>query len=229
MEASAKIQERIPPILTKEDAERPLSAEEKELLDEYEEGMKIAKQGSMEVVFIVKVQLARAGLLLRLGRYAEAESVFKEILVNEPNNTLAMTGLGITFLKTAKYSEAEEILKKALVVERARDPDSNIIVLELSNLVEFYQARGKYAEAEPYLQQVLETSEKMLGKDHPYIAMHLNNLCLLYEAQGKYAEAEALYKRAVEIAEKSWGPDNPNTVRIRKNMDICHSKAQGSE
>jgi tetratricopeptide (TPR) repeat protein len=229
VESSTKIQDTILPVFTKKDAERPLSVEEKELLDEFEQGKKTAIQGGIKVGFTLKVRLANAGALLRLGKNEEAESAYKAILVDEPNNTLAMTGLGITLSKSGKYVEAEEILKKVLITERANDPNSTNIAIAMNNLAEFYQDRGKLSEAESFCKQALESSEMMLGQDHPYVVITMNNLADLYETQGKLTEAEPLYKRAVEIAEKNWGPDNPNTTKIKKNLDSCRGKIQGKQ
>ena len=47
--------------------------------------------------------------------------------------------------------------------------------------------QGKYNEAIPYAQQVMEIYEKTLGRNHPDVAQSLNNLALLYYITGRYA------------------------------------------
>ena len=76
-------------------------------------------------------------------------------------------------------------------------------------LGEIYRAEGKYAEAEPLLEQASKATEQKLGPDHLDVATSLNNLALLYYCESKYAAAEPLYKRALEIREKNLGSEDP--------------------
>jgi hypothetical protein len=50
----------------------------------------------------------------------------------------------------------------------ASHPD---IALSLNNLANLYQARGRYAEAEPLHKRALAISEKALGGEHPNVAL----------------------------------------------------------
>ncbi len=78
-------------------------------------------------------------------------------------------------------------------------------------VMKLYQA-GKYAEAIPLAQKVLEISEKALGPDNPDLSHFLDNLALLYYAMGDYAKAEPLARRALGIREKTLGPDHPTVA-----------------
>lgn len=69
-----------------------------------------------------------------------------------------------------------------------------------------YQA-GRYAEALPLAQKVLEMREKAFGPIHPDVAASLHNLALLYQAMGDHARAESLFRRSVEINEKIFGAE----------------------
>lgn len=44
-------------------------------------------------------------------------------------------------------------------------------------------AQGKYAEAEPLLEQSLAIQEKTLGPEHPEVALSLHNLAALLDRQ----------------------------------------------
>ena len=70
-------------------------------------------------------------------------------------------------------------------------------------------ARGLYAEAEPYARQALELGEKEFGPDGRETAILLNRLASLYHDQGRYTDAEPLYERSLAIWEKALGPDHP--------------------
>ena len=78
----------------------------------------------------------------------------------------------------------------------------------LNNLAAFYEAQGRYADAESLYKRALAIREKALGPDNPDVSDSLDNLAAFYEAQGRFADAESLYKRALAIREKALGPDN---------------------
>jgi len=80
-------------------------------------------------------------------------------------------------------------------------------------LAEIYRAEGKYAEAEPLLEQALKATEQREGPDHLNVAASLNNLALLYYCETKYAAAEPLYKRALQIREKNLGRGDPAVLQ----------------
>jgi tetratricopeptide (TPR) repeat protein len=69
---------------------------------------------------------------------------------------------------------------------------------------------GRFEEAIPYAEQVLEMQEKRLGKDHLDVTNSLDNLAHLYRETGHYDEAESFYKRALSIREKSVEIDHPS-------------------
>jgi Flp pilus assembly protein TadD len=52
--------------------------------------------------------------------------------------------------------------------------------------------QGRYSEAIPLAQRILEIREKSLGPDHTEVATALNNLAAAYKGQGRYVDAEPL-------------------------------------
>src|SRR6266436_313591 len=78
-------------------------------------------------------------------------------------------------------------------------------------VAQLYQ-QGKFAEAIPPAQELLQVAEAAFGPEHPNVAESLNNLAELNRRQGRYADAEPLYKRALAIYEKALGPDHPDVA-----------------
>jgi tetratricopeptide (TPR) repeat protein len=87
-----------------------------------------------------------------------------------------------------------------------------------NNLAAVYVDQGRYADAEPLLQQSLAIREKALGSDHPDVAQSQNNLAGLYHAQGRYTDAEPLIKRALAVREKTLGLDHPRVAQSMNNL-----------
>lgn len=84
-------------------------------------------------------------------------------------------------------------------------------------VIQFLQ-QGKYGEAVPLAQQVLDIRERILGDRHPAVATGLNNLAELYRLQGNHADAEPLYQEALEIYRQVLGDRHPNVAAILKNL-----------
>jgi CHAT domain-containing protein/Flp pilus assembly protein TadD len=84
-------------------------------------------------------------------------------------------------------------------------------------VIQLYQ-QGKYNEAIPIAEQVLEIRERLLGENHPDVATSLNNLAGLYGDQGRYDEAEPLYERSLAIYEEALGENHPHVATALNNL-----------
>jgi CHAT domain-containing protein len=77
---------------------------------------------------------------------------------------------------------------------------------------------GKYDEARPLAERVLETRERVLGMEHPDVASALNSLALIYYNKNDYLKAEPLYQRALNIREKLQGLEHPTVAAYLDNL-----------
>jgi TPR repeat protein/Tfp pilus assembly protein PilF len=73
-------------------------------------------------------------------------------------------------------------------------------------------AQGKYKEAIPIAERVVEAVKRARGPEQPETAEALNNLAVLYLAMGEYAKAEPLDQEALRIFQKVLGPEHPDTA-----------------
>src|SRR5262249_60649712 len=72
---------------------------------------------------------------------------------------------------------------------------------------QLYQA-GKYDEAIPLAQRLVELTRTRFRKEHRARANALGILGDLYREKGRYAQAEPLYKSAHSMLEKELGPND---------------------
>jgi len=77
--------------------------------------------------------------------------------------------------------------------------------------------RGRYNEANPFLQRAFTISEQIYGLEHAHTATCLHDLALLYQAQGEYKQAEQLFVRTLAIREQILGPEHPDTATSLNN------------
>jgi CHAT domain-containing protein len=71
---------------------------------------------------------------------------------------------------------------------------------------------GKYDEALPLFERVIETRKRILGPDAPDLAAVIHDLAVFYYYRGDYPRAESLSNRALAIQEKKLGPEHPHVA-----------------
>jgi tetratricopeptide (TPR) repeat protein len=74
-------------------------------------------------------------------------------------------------------------------------------------------AQGKYAEAQPLFQKVLDVRRRLLSDDHPDTAAAYIGLAADLAAQGKHAEAQPLFEKALDVRRRLLGDDHPDTAQ----------------
>ena len=91
-----------------------------------------------------------------------------------------------------RYEQVESLLLHDLAAKEQRfglsHPDT---ATSLKNLVEFYESRGEYEQAELLYRRALAILEQMPEPNLFFdIFLGLNSLASLYKDQGKYEQAE---------------------------------------
>ena len=79
--------------------------------------------------------------------------------------------------------------------------------MSVSCLAYLLLEKGDYTGAEPLRRRGLESSERVLGPQHPDTLTSLNNMAFLLNRKGDYVGVEPLYRRALETSERVLGPD----------------------
>jgi tetratricopeptide (TPR) repeat protein len=149
--------------------------------------------------------------LRRTGKYAEAQAPAREFL------QLRGRGQGENHWQTA---DARRLLQ-TLEHIAALPPDARA---ELTVADQLYQEvsevdrRGRYREAVPLLQRILEVRQRHLGPDSPEVGRALNDLAFFLNESGKYAEAEPLDRQALALYRKVLGEEHPGTANSYNNL-----------
>ena len=119
-----EVVEKFHPVQTKEEADTPLSKNQKDdyerLIAELKKNEELAKKHfDEEIERRLDTQLSLAGVFQRDGKYQEAEAAYRVILSADPDNTTILNGLGITLLALARFKEAETLIRRALEIDEA--------------------------------------------------------------------------------------------------------------
>jgi CHAT domain-containing protein/Flp pilus assembly protein TadD len=88
----------------------------------------------------------------------------------------------------------------------------------VSERAEALFAQGKYAEAQPLFENVLEIRRRLLTDEHPLTATGYGNVATNLNAQGKYARAQPLFEKALEIDRRLLTDEHPDTAQSYNDL-----------
>jgi CHAT domain-containing protein/tetratricopeptide (TPR) repeat protein len=167
-----------------------------------------------------------AGAHQYLGRYREAEGLFKQVLAtleknlgpNDGSVAQVLTNLATVYVHQSRHAEAEPLYQRAIAItEKGQGPRSAALAPVLKDLAEVYLAQVRYDDADRLLSRALALVDAPDG-DQARVAMVLNSQARVLEAQGRYRDAEASLKRALATNEKARGSDHPDVAANINNL-----------
>jgi Tfp pilus assembly protein PilF len=88
------------------------------------------------------------------------------------------------------------------------------------------EARGRYREAQPQREKMLDIRRKVLGDRHPHTALSYGAVAFSLQVQGKYAAAEEGVRKALGIFLEVLGTEHPHTAQCYYNL-AANLEAQG--
>jgi protein O-GlcNAc transferase len=117
------------------------------------------------------------------GRLSEAESIYRQILAQQPNHADALNLLGVIESRKGRYTEAVELIRRAIAVNPSAAAYHNNLGITLG-------AQGQSeAAAEAYREAI---------RLRPEFAEAHNNLGNVFKRLKKLPEATGEYRRAIE-------------------------------
>ncbi len=81
---------------------------------------------------------------------------------------------------------------------------------------------GKYDEALPLFERVIETRKRILGPDAPDLAAAIHDLAVLYLYEGDYPRVEPLSNSALAIQEKALGRNHPQVATTLNLLTVLY-------
>ncbi len=124
---------------------------------------------------------------------------------------ICLSSLGLVAIAEPSFSQS---LSAHPTVVASDQTDVEALYEQATQL---YEA-GRYEEAIPLMESIVEAFRNQLPPDHPNIATSLNNLALLYHETGRYEESELLHQQAIEIRESALGTDHPGFATSLNNL-----------
>ena len=88
----------------------------------------------------------------------------------------------------------------------------------MANLASTFWNQGRWKAAEELFVQVMETSSKVLGAEHPDTLTSMANLASTFGNQGSMEAAEELFVQVMATRKKKLGADHPDTLTSMANV-----------
>ena len=177
----------------------------------YEEAVKFLKE-ALQLAGKLEVSKAKnhlkffsnlALLYQQMEKYTEAEEIYrgleKRLDRNKPEFANMLNNVAILAMLMKKEDRVEDMLKRsAEIYKNTLTENSPAYAKVISDLGNFYRYKGRYAEAEPLLQKVLQIREQALGTIHPLYVQSQEDMAILLWKKKDIDKAYPLYHDAME-------------------------------
>jgi tetratricopeptide (TPR) repeat protein len=136
-----------------------------------------------------------------------------------PQVAVALTNLGIVFVKSAEPGPARHLLERALEIKLAQHgPEHPEVAITLTNLGNALRKLGQLSAALSAQRQALRLFEQAYGAEDPRVANVLTNLGIALNKSGRPQAARVRLERAVRIKRAHFGADHPEVAIPLTNL-----------
>jgi len=177
-----------------------------------------------------------------LGRGAEALEMQRKILEgrerllgpNHPSTLRSLGQLGYCLQNQGEHAEAEVHYRRELGVRRMlheQEPFDielrNGLIVALNNVANVQLFQGECEEAQTLLQEALERSQDINGREHPRTWSTMKLLAMTNQQLGKYEEAHRLFAEVLAgYKEVMWRNPLQNTNHSRQVHSFTITRGQ---
>jgi tetratricopeptide (TPR) repeat protein len=162
----------------------------------------------------------RGELMMRAGKFEEAEAIFRSTLrragilggAEHPFTRLVGGRLVVVLTLQGRYQEAEPMARKLLAQAEKIQPNEPDTLRANIEFVFLQWRLGKCEEAESSIEQTLASCKTQLGLEHPVTLEGMHYLSIVKRAQGRYEEAASIARHLLVLRKKLLPPSHPDTL-----------------
>lgn len=145
---------------------------------------------------------------------------------DEAMETIALRGLGSTWLQSGSASRAEPLLRRALkLAESNPDMPPEEVADTHAALAELYRSENKLTLAQNQWSRALEIDRPLLGETHPQVAVLMEMLSDVYSARGEFSTALEYASKASEAMSCSFGENSMPVATALTNQAGVEQRA----
>lgn len=165
---------------------------------------------------------------ISLGLFADAEALLQQALARRRHNQGANPGelarshflLANVLTESASYEQAEQHYQQAIGL-LAQDADGGLLTDVDAALAELYFRTGRYRDARPLLEEVVQRRQAQLGERHVRTLDAMAELALNYFDQGDYSAAIARLSQVLNLQQQVFGDEpHPDIGESLNNLGL---------
>ena len=168
------------------------------------------------------------------GNYEAAKPLFQKLLKSarqvfgsdDPNICAYMFFMAELHFASGEVSQGKRLYDESIkIYKKERDEKISPDFSEkLMLLVDLYKSNGRFKDVEDLYRRLLETSQELLGANHPTVVQTLTRLAKFYADERSYEEAVSLYTESLEIRKNIFREQHPSIATNMINLAyVYHS------
>ncbi|MBW1649517.1 MAG: tetratricopeptide repeat protein [Deltaproteobacteria bacterium] len=116
------------------------------------------------------------GIKTKQNKYAEANAYYSEAVRLHPENSIYISGLGLTFKTLGRLDEALGYYDTALKIDKKAYGENTDVARDLNNIAGIWDAKQDYKKALEYYKQAETILVKSVGKNNPFMEIVAGNI-----------------------------------------------------
>lgn len=178
-------------------------------------------------ISVIDLQITRAAAYAKLGRYGEAEPIYRHLisiydadpLLNRDGHVTVLNNYAVLLASIGRLGQALSIQRQVVDLRtRTLGADDPRTLTAMSSLASYLVNTGQVEAGVAMHRRVLEKREAASPQDPLAIASSLHNLSSAVETEGNLPQAIALLKRAMEIRARILGERHFDTLGSTRQL-----------
>lgn len=175
-----------------------------------------------------------ASLLRQMGRFGEAEILYREALQgrrrvlgdDHPLTIYSLNSMYAVLIDQGHLDEAESFVREALDrSRRALGDEHRYTMISIQNLAYCLLLRGRLEESRLLTQEAMDTSRRLFGDDHLDTLRYTRDMGDVTRMLGNLRESEPFLRQAIDGFRRTLGDDHPYTIKSIKIMTLLLNEA----
>ncbi len=183
-------------------------------------------------------RLLKAEVLLRMGKYPEAETIARDLLehfrkARGPDDIHTLSTLQVLtsiVISRGNYRDAAELARQNIESwVRVFGEDDPRIFEPMNQLASCLRKLGRLDEAQAMFEDLLERRRKVTGDQRSDVITTMSDLASLLSERDQHGRAIELSEQALDLANKTYGADHLRTLIIRSNLGMALVRVKRNE
>lgn len=201
-----------------------------EALPEIERAKQLAEAFDAGDLRRTETQVHFATTLDYLGRYPEAEKIYRELLALPPlqlpksvKRPYLLRSIGRILVVKALFMDAEKFYTEALKIESASLAKDDPARAEgLSAMADLFLSQGRHKDARPYAEEAMALVSRTKGPMSLEMLGPLNSLAWAHNGLREFEKSQPLFEQTISILERRFGPEHARLAYALNNLAAVH-------